>query len=61
MNVLICDDERRDLQMVRLHVEQFGKDRKRAVGIWLYTRACRVCGKHTVHQADWQKGTDSER
>lgn len=26
MNVLICDDERRDLQMVRLHVEQFGKD-----------------------------------
>lgn len=28
MNVLICDDERRDLQMVRLHVEQFGKDQQ---------------------------------
>lgn len=25
MNVLICDDERRDLQMVRLHVEQLAK------------------------------------
>ena len=33
MNVLICDDERRDLQMVRLHVEQFGKDQQIDVSI----------------------------
>ena len=34
MNVLICDDERRDLQMVRLHVEQFGKDQQIDVSIY---------------------------
>ena len=34
MNELICDDERRDLQKIRLHVEQFGNDQQSDVSIY---------------------------